>query len=174
LVKAHKGAETGIMKKMTDVLNLALPHRDAAVKSLENEKIDLYSSEKGFRTAMLAGNIIILLITIMGLLGYAITEASRRTKELAIRKISGAGLSDIIRIFTKDLMYIAIPASLAGSVGAWFTGHKWMENFVSKTPLHWSIFVSCSLFVLLMIALVSVLNYIIIANRNPVDALRYE
>jgi len=174
LVKAYKGGETDIMKKMTDVLNNALPHQDAVVKSLENEKTDLYSSERGFRTAMLAGNIIILLITIMGLLGYAITEASRRSKELAIRKISGAGLSDIIKIFIKDLMFIAIPAALAGSVGAWFAGHKWMENFVSKIPLHWSIFILCSLFVLLMIGLVSVLNYIIIANRNPVDALRYE
>jgi len=174
LVKAYKGAETDIMKRMTDVLNNALPHQDASVKSLENEKIDLYSSEKGFRTAMLAGNVIIFLITVMGLLGYAITEASRRSKELAIRKISGAGLLDILKIFIRDLMFIAVPAVLAGSVGAWFAGHKWMVNFVSKTSLHWTIFISCSLFVLLLIGLVSVLNYIIIANRNPVDALRYE
>jgi putative ABC transport system permease protein len=123
---------------------------------------------------MLAGNIVILLITIMGLLGYAITEASRRSKELAIRKISGASLSDILKIFIKDLMYIAIPATIAGSVGAWFAGHKWMENFATKISLHWSIFISCSLFVLLLIGLVSVLNYVIIANKNPVDALRYE
>jgi putative ABC transport system permease protein len=174
LVKTFNGVETDIMKKMTDALNNALPHQDATVKSLEEEKTNLYSSEKGFRTTMLAGNIVILLITIMGLLGYAITEASRRSKELAIRKISGAGLPDIIRIFIKDLMYIAFPATLAGSVGAWFAGYKWMENFASRISLHWSIFISCSLFVLLLIGLVSVLNYIIIANKNPVEALRYE
>jgi putative ABC transport system permease protein len=174
LVKAYKGAQADIMKKMTDVLNMALPYKDAVVKSLENEKTDLYSSEKGFRTAMFAGNIIILLITIMGLLGYTITEVSRRSKELAIRKISGARLSDILRIFIKDLEYIALPAVLAGSMGARFAAHKWMENFVSKIPLHWSIFIACSLFVLLLIALISALNYIIIANRNPVEALRYE
>jgi putative ABC transport system permease protein len=174
LIKTYKGLETDVMKKMTDVLNNALPHQDATVKSLEYEKTDLYSSEKGFRTTMLAGNIVILLITIMGLLGYAITEASRRSKELAIRKISGASLSDILKIFIKDLMYIAIPATIAGSVGAWFAGHKWMENFATKISLHWSIFISCSLFVLLLIGLVSVLNYVIIANKNPVDALRYE
>jgi putative ABC transport system permease protein len=123
---------------------------------------------------MLAGNIIILLITIMGLLGYAVTEASRRSKELAIRKISGARLSDIIRLFIKDLMYIAIPATVTGSAGAWFVGHKWLENFASRITLHWSIFITCSLFVLLLIASISILNYLIIANRNPVEALRYE
>lgn len=174
LVKAFEEAQVDIMKKMTDVLNLALPFQDAVVKSLENEKIELYSSEKGFRTAMLAGNVIILLITFMGLLGYTTTEVSRRSKELAIRKISGARLSDILKIFIKDLEYIALPAVLTGLTGAWFTSHKWMENFASQTPLHWGIFVSCSLFVILLIALISALNYIIIANRNPVEAVRYE
>jgi putative ABC transport system permease protein len=174
LIKAYEGSQADIMKKMTDVLNTALPYKDAVVKSLENEKTNLYSSEKGFRTAMFAGNIIILLITVMGLLGYTITEVSRRSKELALRKINGASLSDILRIFIKDLEYIALPAVFAGSIGAWFAAHKWMESFVSKIPLSWSIFVSCSLFVLLLIAFISVINYLIIATRNPVEALRHE
>ena len=174
LIKISERAPAGIMKKMSDVLNMALPHQDAVVKSLETEKTKLYSSEKGFRNAMLAGNVIILFITLMGLLGYAVTEVSRRSKELAIRKISGARLSDILKMFIKDLEYIALPAVLTGLTGAWFTAHKWIENFVSKIPLHWGIFVACGLFVLLLIALISAFNYIIIANRNPVEALRYE
>jgi putative ABC transport system permease protein len=110
----------------------------------------------------------------MGLLGYTVTEASRRSKELAIRKINGASLSDILKTFIKDLEYVAVPAVITGSIGAWFTANKWMENFVTKIPLHWSIFFLCSIFVLSMIALVSILNYMIIANRNPVEALRNE
>jgi putative ABC transport system permease protein len=164
----------GIMTKMTDILNMALPYKDAVVKSLETEKTELYSSEKGFRNAMLAGNVVILLITLMGLLGYTITEASRRSKELAIRKINGARLFDILNIFIRELEYVAIPAVLTGLTGAWFTANIWMENFASKIPLHWSIFISCSLFVLILIALISAFNYLIIANRNPVEALRHE
>ncbi len=174
LVKTVDGVQAGFIKKMTGILNTALPHQDATVKSLETEKTELYSSEKGFRNSMFAGNVIILLITLMGLLGYTITEVSRRSKELAVRKISGARLSDILRIFITDLEYIALPAVLAGLTGAWFTAQKWMENFVSKISLHWSIFISCGLIVLLFIALISTINYVIIANKNPVDALRYE
>jgi putative ABC transport system permease protein len=174
LVKAYEGDGAGIMKKMTDILNTALPHHDAVVRSLETEKTELYASEKGFRTAMLTGNVVIFFITLMGLLGYTVTEASRRSKELAIRKINGARLSNIIGIFIRDLEYIAIPAVLAGLLGAWFTANKWMENFGSKMSLHWGIFASCGLFILLMIAVISAINYIVIANKNPVDALRYE
>jgi putative ABC transport system permease protein len=174
LVKTSEGAQPDIMKKMTDILNIALPHKDAVVKRLESEKTGLYSSEKGFRSAMSAGNVVVFLITLMGLLGYIATEATRRSKELAIRKISGARLSDILLIFIKDLEYIALPAILAGLTGAWLAANKWMENFVSKTPLHWGIFFSCGLFILSLIAFISALNYIIIANRNPVESLRYE
>ncbi len=174
LVKAQKGAESGMMKMITDILNKNLPYQDAVVKSLESEKINRYSSEKGFRNAMFAGNVVILLITLMGLIGYTVTEVSRRSKELAIRKISGARLSDILRIFIKDLEFIAIPAVFIGLTGAWFIAGKWMENFAAKMPLHWGIFAICSLFILLFIALISTFNYIIIANKNPVKSLRYE
>ena len=174
LVKTHEGTKADFTKKMTAVLNIALPHQDAVVKSLESEKTDLYAPEQGFRTAMLAGNVIILLITLLGLLGYIVTEVSRRRKELAIRKISGARLSDILSMFIKDLEFIALPAVITGLAFAMFGAQKWMENFVYKSPLHWEIFVLCGLFVLFFIAFISALYYVIVANRNPVEALRHE
>lgn len=174
MVKAKDGAGPDIVKHITDIVNLALPYRDALVRSLNGEKTLLYQSQEGFRTAMLTGSIIILIITLLGLLGYTITEVSRRSKELALRKINGARLSDILVIFVKDLVYIAIPAILAGLTGAWFGAQKWMENFVVKTPLQPGIFILCGLFVLVLIFMISSFNYIIISNRNPAEALRYE
>ncbi len=174
MVKVYKGAGNGMMKKIADVMNTALPHQDAVVRNLESEKEELYSSEKGFRTAMVAGNVVIFLITLMGLLGYTITEVARRSKELAIRKISGARLSDILGIFIRDLEYIAIPAVFVGLVGARVTAVRWMENFGSRISLHWGIFAICGLFIVLLVAFISALNYVIVANRNPIDALRYE
>jgi len=174
LIKAHKGAQAGIMKKITDVFNLALPHNDAVIKSLEDEQLNIYQNEKGFRNAMLTGNIIILLITIIGLLGYTTNEAARRRKELAIRRINGASLSNILMAFIIELEYIAIPAILLGLIGAWFTANKWMQNFTTKIPLHWWIFVACSMFILLLVALIAAINYTRTINQNPVEALRHE
>jgi putative ABC transport system permease protein len=54
LVKTIEGATSEIMKKMTGILNTSLPQKDAVVKSLEIEKTELYSSEKGFRNSMIA------------------------------------------------------------------------------------------------------------------------
>jgi putative ABC transport system permease protein len=117
---------------------------------------------------------VILLITIIGLLGYATNEATRHQKELAIRKINGATMSDILRIFILGLEYIAVPSVLAGLISVWFTVNKWMQNFAVKVPLSWWIFVLCSLALMILVAMVSAINYYRIANRNPAEALRYE
>ncbi len=174
LIKVHEGAGEGLIKKITEVFNLGMPQKDATVKSLEDELQNKYNAEKGFRNALMTGNVVILLITIIGLLGYTTNEANRHRKELAIRKISGASVSNILRVFIFRLEYIAIPSVITGSVGAWFTVNKWMQNFAVKVPLHWGIFVLCSFSVLLSVALIAAINYYRAANRNPVEALRYE
>lgn len=174
LIKVHDGVEGSVIKKMTDILNLGMPQKDATVNSLEDELQNKYNNEKGFRNTLMAGNVIILLITVIGLLGFTTNEALRHRKELAIRKISGATVSDIVRIFILELEYIAIPSVIAGMIGAGITADKWMQNFVVKAPLHWGIFALCSLLILLLVALISYCNYYQSANRNPVEALRYE
>jgi len=174
MVRVDEGSQAGIRDKIAEVMNTAFPHQDAVVLSLEEEQREIYSDEQGFRNAMLAGNIVTLLIMLMGLLGYIVTEVSRRKKEVAIRKINGAKLSDILKIFILNLEYVAVPAVIIGLTGAWFTADKWMQNFALKIKMSWEIFTLCSLFILLTIAVVSALNYLIVANKNPMEALRYE
>ena len=174
LIQVHEGAESGMLKKITEAFNQGMAENDAIIYSLEGELQDIYNSQKGFRNAMMAGNMVIFLITVIGLLGYTTNEANRRRKELAIRRISGANLSNILRVFIRDLEYLAIPSVVAGLIAAWFTVEKWMQNFASKITLPWQVFVLCSLFILLLVAVVAVINYTRTANRNPIEALRYE
>ncbi len=174
LIKVHEGTGKGLTKKITEVFNLGMPHKDASISSLEDELRTKYNTEKGFRNALMAGNIVILLISVIGLLGYTTNEANRHQKEVAIRKISGATLSDILRVFVFELEYIAIPSILAGLIGTWFTVNKWMQNFAIKVPLHWGIFVLCSFSVMLLVALIAAINYYRTSSKNPIEALRYE
>ena len=174
LIRVVEGMEAGMMKKITDVFNQGMAENDAVIYSLEGELQDMYNSEKGFRNAMMAGNVVIFLITVIGLLGYTTTEANRRRKELAIRRISGANLSNILRLFIRDLEYLAVPSVVAGLIAAWLTVDKWMQNFAARIPLPWQVFVLCSLFILLIVAAIAAVNYSRTANRNPIEALRYE
>lgn len=174
IVKTNDSAQPGFMGRMAKVMNLGLPHQDAVVKSLEQEQRHKYQEQLGFRNAMMAGNVVILLVGVLGLLGYTANEAARRQKELAIRRINGARLPDILQLFIVELELVAVPAVLLGLGGAWLVAGRWMQNFAFKIALNWSIFLACSLVVLGMVALIAAVSYIRMANRNPVEALRYE
>jgi putative ABC transport system permease protein len=76
--------------------------------------------------------------------------------------------------FIRDLELLAIPTVAVGLIVAGFTVDKWMQNFAAKITLPWQVFVLCSLFILLLVAAVAAANYTRTANRNPVEALRYE
>lgn len=174
IVKAHTGVGSGIMYKIAGIFNAHLPFMDANVGSMVDEQQQNYRPEKGFRNAMLAGNFVILLVTAIGLLGYTTSEATRRRKELAIRQINGAEMREILHMFIINLEYIAIPAVIIGLIAAWLLAVRWMQNFASKITLNWWLFALCGMIILLAIAIVAAFNYIRIANRNPVESLRYE
>lgn len=174
LIQVHEGSEEGMLKKLTEILNQGMPENDAVVYSLEGAMQDIYYSEKGFRNAMMAGNAVIFLITVIGLLGYTTNEANRRRKELALRRVSGANLSDILRLFIRDLELMVIPSVLAGLTLAWFTVNKWMQNFADKISIPWQVFVLASIFIILLVTAIAILSYTRSTNRNPIEALRYE
>jgi putative ABC transport system permease protein len=97
-----------------------------------------------------------------------------RVKEIGIRKINGAMISEILTMLNKSFVsWIAIAFIIATPI-SWFAMHKWLENFAYKTELSWWIFAVAGLLAL-GIALLTV-SWITwrAATRNPVEALRYE
>ncbi len=174
IVKCHQNTPGNITDKITQIINQLLPYSDAQVKSLDNELLSSYNGQKSFRNTMMAGSIIVLIVTVTGLLAYTANESTRRGKELAIRRINGASFNNIIKLFIVDLEYTALPAVIAGGVGAWFTANSWMTNFAQKINMHWALFILCGFFVMGLVAVVTWFNCLRVANNNPVGALRYE
>lgn len=118
--------------------------------------------------------IIALFICSMGLFGLALIITQQRTKEIGVRKVNGAKVSEILRMLNKDfLKWVAISFVVACPV-AWFAMNKWLENFAYKTTLSWWIFAAAGLFALGIALLTVSFQSFKAARQNPVEALRYE
>lgn len=177
LIKTHaiqKENSAELIEKFTHIFNSAMLHNDAQIKSLAAEQEHKYQAQKGFRNSIYAGSAVILLITIMGLIGYLNDEITRKRKSLAIRKINGATSAHIVKIFVLSIGKLALPCVILGLMGAWFLSFKWMQTFIIQIPLHWYIFVLSGLSILALITAVSILNSLKAANQNPVESLHYE
>lgn len=174
LIKTFPGIPADINQKLTNIVNSAVLRGQTEVKSLELALLNAYQPAKSFRNAIYAGSAIVLLISLMGLLGYLSEEITRQRKSLAIRKINGASSAQVVKLFVYGLAKLAIPFVCVGLIGAWYLSGIWMENFSVKFPLHWYIFVLSGLCILIIIGITAVVKSLGAALKNPVEALRYE
>jgi len=119
-------------------------------------------------------SVISISIACLGLLGLASFFASKRTKEIGIRKIVGASITHIAILLCRDFARWVIIAILIGSLLSAYLMHQWLQNFVYQTEINWWIYVLAGMFTL-SIALITVSWHMYRAStRNPVETLRYE
>jgi len=150
------------------------PNNKVIVKSYVSELANQYASQLNFRNGILVAGIVTMVIALFGLVGYTSDEVNRRRKEIAIRKVNGAKVKDILRIFLKDIMKIALPCIIVGDLGAWLIARQWLMSFSEKITMTPLLFIGVTIILLVIIGLSVVINCYKVANSNPVKYLKDE
>ena len=154
--------------------NKLYPDAELVVKSYATELADSYHETQHTRDLIMIGCLASLLITLIGLIGYVRDEVQRRSRELAIRKVMGAGVGELQGLFLRSIALIAVPSIIVGAVLGWYFSTMLMEQFADKIPLLWYVFIACALFVLLIIATIVLIQTHRVATSNPVNYLKTE
>ncbi|WP_352422043.1 FtsX-like permease family protein [Proteiniphilum sp.] len=171
IIKLHSMNGENI-EQVFDLLQETMPEKEIALSPYADSLVNMYSGERQFRDAIFIGGLITVLITLIGLIGYVNNEMLRRRAEIAIRRINGATLSDILGLFMKNILVIALSACVVGEAAAALVASKWMENFTEKIGLSPFLFIGCGVIVILFIELIVGMNCLKTANQNPVDSLK--
>jgi putative ABC transport system permease protein len=135
---------------------------------------NLYQSELHFRRtfSLFAGCAVV--ICCLGILAVSLFACQRRVKEIGIRKINGAKVSEVMTMLNRDFVkWVAIAFVIATPI-AYYAMNKWLESFAYKTSLSWWIFAVAGLLALGIALLTVSWQSWKAATRNPVEALRYE
>jgi putative ABC transport system permease protein len=118
--------------------------------------------------------VIALFLAFMGLYAISHFATERRIKEIGLRKVNGARISEILLLLNRDFIRWILISIIIATPLTWYILSKWLNNFAYKTDLSWWIF-ALSGFLALGIALITVSwQSWKAATRNPVEALRYE
>jgi putative ABC transport system permease protein len=134
----------------------------------------MYQSEERFAKNIGLFALLAIVISCIGILGLAIFTAERKIKEIGIRKVNGAKISEVMVMLNRDFVkWVAIAFVIATPV-AYYAMSKWLENFAYKTHLCWWIFALAGLMALGIALLTVSWQSWKAATRNPVEALRYE
>jgi putative ABC transport system permease protein len=113
-------------------------------------------------------------ISCLGLMGLASFSTIQRTKEIGVRKISGAGIKDIILLLSKDFIRLVFIAFVIAVPIGWFVMNSWLQNFAYHTNIGILIFIVAGIAAVLIALATISFHTVKAANANPADVLKYE
>lgn len=173
IVRINPGVPA-VLDQIKTVWKQLVPDYPIEFSFVNDQMNKMYESEKSLTANLNLFSGIAILIACMGLLSLTILAMQNRTKEIGIRKINGAKISEVMAMLNKDFVkWVAIAFIIATPI-AWYAMNKWLESFAYKTSLSWWIFALAGLLALGIALLTVSWQSWRAATRNPVEALRYE
>ncbi|NNF59007.1 MAG: FtsX-like permease family protein [Rhodothermaceae bacterium] len=134
----------------------------------------LYQSDRRLMQALGVFAALAVLVACLGLLGLAAYTAERRTKEIGVRKVLGAGVASIIGLLSVDFLRLVGIGFVVAAPLAWLAAERWLDGFAYRIDIGFVPFLVAGALVLAL-ALVTVSTQALrAATTDPVKALRYE
>ncbi len=115
-----------------------------------------------------------IFIACLGLFGLSSLTAIQRTKEIGVRKVLGASVSNILTLVSRDYIILMGVAILLATPLTWWVMNNWLNGFANRITMAWWIFAMPSLMVMVIALLTVSIHTLKAATTNPVDSLRYE
>ncbi|MEZ4944515.1 MAG: ABC transporter permease [Cyclobacteriaceae bacterium] len=142
--------------------------------SFADELGDLYKTEFQLKKASSIATFLMIAIVLTGILGLVSLSVAKRTKEIGIRKVLGATVSNIILLVAKEYVIVITIATVLAVPFAYFIANNWLGNYAYSISLQgWMFAVPTFSLFIVTIAIVS-LQSLGTALINPVKSLRYE
>lgn len=143
-------------------------------KFLDDQFDNLYRKDVRQQTILSIFAVLAILVACLGLFGLASFSATKRFKEIGIRKILGSSVGEIVLLLSKDLLRpVVVACCIALPAGYWIM-HRWLENFAYRTSLSWWVFCLAALIVFVIAVVTVGVKAVKAAVANPVKSLRTE
>ncbi len=173
-VKLSSADAPGVIAAAEKIWSATYPGRAFDYFFLDQMYDQQYKADQQFGRIIGVFTVFSIFITCLGLLGLTAHNIARRTKEIGIRKVLGASVTEIVRLFAKDYVKLVFIAMVIGVPVAVWAQQQWLQDFAQRASMPWWIFGLAGA-VTMLIALFTVsLQSVKAALVNPVNSLGAE
>ena len=162
------------LKNIEAVWNKFAEDYPLEIKQVNSQISNMYENDQNLAKTLSVFSLLSILIASIGMFTLTVLSINKRTKEIGIRKVNGAKVSEIMAMLIKNYIKLVIIAFVFAIPIAWFTIKKWQEVYAYKADLSWGFYALTGLFTLAIVLLTVSWKSWKAATRNPVEALRYE
>ncbi len=141
---------------------------------LDEDFAALYRTEQKTQQLFSVFSVLAIMIASIGLFGLAAFTAERRTKEIGVRKVLGASISNLLFLLNREFFRLVVIANVIAWPIAYYSMTKWLQDFAYRIDIGWWVFALAGGLALLIALLTVSTQAIRAALANPVKSLRYE
>ena len=174
-IRTVAGADIADVRKFIEktILDIS-PNSDPEkikVKFFSDELEFVYQREDKLSTLIAMFSFLSIVISIIGVFGLVLFETQYRRREIGIRRVHGASVGGILRMFNRKYLYIVAACSAVAIPVSYYIISRWMEQYVYRTPMSWWVY-ALAVGVILLITIVTVsLRSWRAANENPTQSI---
>ncbi len=174
LIRLAPGDITASLQAVENTWERVIPDYPFDYRFMDEDFDRMYRAESRIGTLLNYFTVLAVLIACLGLFGLASFTAEQRTKEIGIRKVLGASVSQVTYLLCREFFLLVLLANILAWPLAYIGMKSWLENYAYRTGLGWMIFVA-AMALALLVALASVsFQALRAAVTNPAKALKYE
>jgi len=133
-----------------------------------------YENDRLFGKVFSIFTSIAILIACFGLFGLSLYTVMQRTKEIGVRKVLGASVSNIVMLLSRDFIKLVLIANVIAFPVAWWIMNNWLEDFAFRISIGWWIFISAGALAIVIAFITIGFQAVRAGIANPVKSLRTE
>jgi ABC-type antimicrobial peptide transport system permease subunit len=174
LIKYKEESWDKLRIKIDSLVQQNYPFEFSQLTDTEEEYDKFLTSEQALLKMLTALSIVCIIISVFGIYSQVVLTCEQRRKEIAIRKVNGAKLGDILSIFAKEYMSLVIIASIIAFPIGYALMKQWIEHYTRQTEI--SIWIFICIFIGITILVTLCIGYRVwkTANENPADVVKSE
>ncbi len=162
------------LKDMEAAWNRINPHSPFVYSFLDKDFQKNYESEQRAAAIVTYFTGFAILIASLGLFGLSAFTAEQRIKEIGIRKVLGASVTNVAALLCADFIRLVLIAIVIASALAWVGMNKWLQNFAYQIEIRWWMFAAAGLMAIFIAMFTVSFQAIRAAVANPAKSLRTE
>ena len=163
-----------LRQKLMDMVLEIVQNPVGNILDVETDYMEFIKSERTLCKLLRIITLICVTVAISGLYSIVALLCQKRRKEIAIRKINGARMNDILRMFLKDYLPIIIFSAIVAFSAGTIIMHRWLSHYVRQTPMSVWVYLSVLLCMLVIIGLTVFGNIRRAMVENPADVIKSE
>jgi putative ABC transport system permease protein len=173
-VKVNTSDMSRTIHSITGVWDEFSPNQPVRYTFLDESFARMYADVQRMGLIFSTFALLAVIIACLGLFALSSFMIVQRTKEIGIRKVMGASISNITFSLSKNFLALVIMANIIAWPVAYYFMNKWLQDFAYRIHISWWMFILAGGAALVIALLTVSWQAIRAATTNPVEALRYE